>query len=746
MQKTQNSNDLKLKKVEKYSSKLRNTYANACYLLTQLKLGQFSKLEAQSQLEYVRKLDWDFIRTANLSSKDFNEDLIGIILGNITQKVPLFNAINGQSTGLWGKQMYERPKPKAGVSTEKQYREAKWLAREKNYEKVIDLIFDMIKTSYEKVGRLGIFLKYGTWKTLCYTLRTLLKPSIGHPLKTIHLDKIKRTDFLPFKYDRGYEVVLMNLDQVHNGHQVYSYKKSALDLDFGDNKIFYVYGDNSICTKTILKKTRMELDEYEDEYIYFEGEDDVNDNDDDEEFGYNPELLQTNRRRMNQYYGHLLDETEDNQDGKGDKDNNDNHYKLKKYSILSYKTRSSLKLTKTDKYDKMDNRVSTDMLRSGAAIIRKLRHPPMEFVDIPQRVAKLAFIRLPIYYMYVPKRFTGSNFCKKFLEFRYKRFFFAMQMRWNGLQDDTDNDYDCLYVKRTKKVVFRGNNFRNSHLQTDRMLALERVHSNGRVVNFEDPSQRDPYYSRVFKLVNPFLKRTYKTFYLNLENNKIPADAVKPYHYCLIDYTTRTKSVAKYDQMTMLTKSKPSIKTELNLSESGDSMHQDRIRFNFRKIMKKGQPSRFEPLRFDSRFREERKNADECSNDLITYWDLQYDLFKSSFEYDPDSGLSISYLAQEEISHVNYYGNEEFYHNKPRFLKVNKDKESGTYFLRVIKDGLKKIYRFPVKEGSLIAVSKVFRKVYILNQLYDKIELRVVTFEAIISCINQDTRMGNLSD
>ena len=418
-------------------------------------------------------------------------------------------------------------------------------------------------------------------------------------------------------------------------------------------------------------------------------------------------------------------------------------YKLKKYSILSYKTRRAKELVKTEKFDKMDNRVSTDMLRSGAAIIRKLKHPQMDFeMEEMGYFFETSFIRKPVYYMYVPQQFSGSKFCKKFHQFKEKMFYYSLEMEWNDMGDDISNDYDCLYVRRTKKVVFRAKTFRNKHVDRYKMLALEKVRSKGKVINFDDPTQRDPYYSRLFKLVNPILKKNVTKKYINIEKNVIPKAEPKNYYCCLIDFSAREARIVK---MQIIPKDVCLLDLEsVCVNEDGETIISYEMGYHARRVMRRGEKTTFEPTDSYTLFKESTQ-FDVYRNDIILYHQIQSHSHILGKTYDPQSKILFLVEYGKDIAPDSSSGFKP-YRNKLRFQPVKKDEESELYFFKVIKDGLKKIFIFEVEEGTLMAVSEVFRKLYLLNRLHGKIDLRVLTFDAIASEVDHKIRMERLDE
>ena len=736
MEGQQNVKTKGFKYMDRYIEYIKSDYGIELFFLTQIKFASFTKLDAKKQLEFLKKLTESEIDAANFTNSDFSEDLLTEILGDDMRKTPQVYTITNQTDGLWGSIFYNRPFP-SDVNIGDRYNEEKWVRRAKIYEKSVDLLHSILLEGGDRVGLIAKFLRKRNSKIFVNFLRSILKPEIGHLLKTIHFKDLKRDDFLPFKQDNGYEVIDVDLSSLDYGDQVYSYKVLN-DSEFSDNKLFRVYGRDSICTRADILKTREELQAYPDEYLYYEGEDDIEDEEDDE-FAFDPSILQRARENLAlDFPDQIIEQNNGNNGNHKDKDQPEDYrmrFRLKKYSILTFKTRKSRRLVKREKYDKMDNRVSTDMLRSGAAIIRKLRLPRVGFTTEHQDLGR-PFIRDPLYYMFVPSQFSESKYCRKFHEFKFKRFFNTIQMQWDGLEDDTRNDYDCLYVKRLKKVVLRGFIFRERFLKVEQMLALERVRSGTKIVNFDDPEQRDPYYERLFKLKTMHSKKDYKAKILDLDNNCIPRVPIKPSYFCLLDFTTRKLKITKFDYFLM--DGYMAGFDIIQVTKDGNSMIRGSYLELTQKEMKRGQPSEFGQIK-DPQLVASRSFSgyDDCRNDVKTYDVERYPKYNLKSTRDEKTGLTFTAFQSRVTAYSDYDPGKQYYVNKPEFRWIWKDPDSGLCHFRVVKDGVKKIFRFRIDEDTRFCFSEVFRRLYLLDSTDEGIKLRVISFDAFGKFVNR---------
>ena len=535
--------------------------------------------------------------------------------------------------------------------------------------------------------------------------------------------------------------------QLDFGEQVYSYQTPVFDQEFKKDNLFYIHGANSICTRTDLGRTRDELIEMGDRYRYDENDHHLGDDEDDDEDDF--ALNEAQLRRNNEDRGNLVRRgDEDRKGGKDQQGDLKKLYRVKKYSILCFKTRRVEQLTRKEELDKIDNRVCVDMVRSGAALIRVLRH--REAAQIREAAIQnryttgLKFIRRPLYYMYVPTKFINNNHCKKFLEFRSTRWFKSSQAAPNRAL--TMADYDCLYVKRLKKVVLRSKIFKQSLLLSEKILALERVNSKGQVVNLDDPVQRDPYYNRLFKLSTPTLKKFLKVKLVDFHNNRIPKSKQRPTHYFLLDFTTRTRGVAKSDSFSQGAKYM-GYKDRTKISEEGNTMECQYLPSSMKKVMERGQPSRFEALPRHQRYiRDGDYNMDRYQifmNNLI-YGIRGSGLYKVQNDEKNDLRFHFRYAWKDSTSDRT----REYYVKKTLFFElgswnhfdVHSDDKDGKVYFHVIKGGeksCKKLFSFGVKAGSKIAFDPHFRRLYLLEFEEGRLGLRVISYDAIAKCINQ---------
>ena len=596
----------------------------------------------------------------------------------------------------------------------------------------------MIQGGEEEITRLSRFITSGSSKYVVSFIRSMLKPEIGHPLKEVDLKALKREDFLPYKIDNGFRAVRGDLNSIHFGEMTYIHKRAPLDKDFDESKRFYVYGPTSICTRTDLLKTREQLDEYPDQNVYREDENDA-ENEDDDEFAFDQAILDRFQERQAQ---RQQQRERAGQTGKRDKDLEqleEKRFRLKKYSILEFKTRDSKKLKKTEKFDKLDNRVSSDPLRSGAGLIRKLRHPPLNVQDFPDHNQQW-FIRDPIYHMYIPREFLGRSKTTKFLQFEHKIFYYGQRMRRNNLQQDYRNNHNCLYSKRLKKVIMRAKIFRNSQRNKIYMLALERVHCKGKIVNFEDPEQRQPFYNKLLKLKKSSIKDDAKQKYIDLESGTLPKIPFRPVLFKAEDYTQRQTFILKLD---CPVKGYHQHSKQLEFSEDEKTGAQIITHFdasaNTQKMMKEGQLDSREVVDKPSLlFRKlfyytyQTNFSDTFGNDPVAYFNIRYSKLGRTNHFDTKTGLGISWVHdqahREEIpaNNLNLYNSARI---KLFYLKKLEGEEQR--YFEVAMKGSRKVFRFDLEGDPKMAVSMVFRRLYIVWVSVKKVELKVVTLDAL---------------
>ena len=726
-------NESRYSNIEEITAKC-GTLRRCQSVLTHLRYTSFGKMTTKEQFEFLKKLTQNEIIQAKFSREDYSDELIlEILKQKDIQNSPKASIINSlSSVALWGRLFYLRPYPRPGVTTSEQYQEEKWVRQEQIYEKAVDLIHGILVEGGERVQSLAKFLGKKESKFFAYFVRSILKPEIGHPLKTVELKELKRSDFQPFRIDNGFEMVEVDLGEIEYGDQVYSFKKTIFDEEFSENQIFYLNGHNSIFTRTDLKKTEVELSEYPDEYRLDDenNEDEFNmglnqNNDQDAEFALNnlqnqivreaaaaDERLQRNRQAAR----------EQRQGRKGAKDQPeaaDRYYKLKKYSILAFETRRAEKLTRKEKFDKLDNRVSTDFLRSGECLLNKIHYRPnQQFNGTRRRVGQ--FIRRPQYGMHTPYKFDKNNFCQKFDHMTL--YLFREEGRATSVK--------CLYVKRLKKIVLRTDLLKYS--SPTKILSLERIHCKGKVINFDDPEQREPYYNRLFQRANNFTKKIMKMKLFSEEENQLPAHSIKTSYYQLLDYTTRSIRLAKSDYI--LKRQVPSPR----ISEEGNYMELRSVAFMVKKAMKKGSPVRFEAIGRDFVPDESYFSAGKFSNDLVSYNHLNYNIRTNCGRYLRKIGLSVFYLKGYVQTRSYGGGASVSYTNKQKFEPLIKPTSGGDeagdddkVYVYFNKEGSKKIFRVPFEDGTMICFEARFRRIYFLKVDDEEIKLRVVSVDAV---------------
>ena len=728
---------LRFKNIDKYIRLSMSSYGNEKSFLLKLKYSQFSKLSGEDQIDFLNKLDVRTLQDLSFKVSEYNEDIIACMLKRRFKNVTRVQRIADMVSGLWGNFFFSRPFPKPRVSIEEQYNEPKWLKRAEKYEQAIDLIYGIIQSGEEDITAFAKFLQKSTSKNFSFFIRSMLKPELGYLTKEVKFEKIKREDFLPFKIDFGFKIALRDVNEIDNADLTYIYQKMPLDKDFQQNQKFYIHGPNSICTRTDLKKTRDELQEYPDDYLYDLGVD--NGDDDDEEFAFDPAILQRNERAHTRMQQNRERNNEANGKANKEEDEIKKLYRLKKYSILEFRKRGQKRLQKREMYDKADNRVSTDMLRAGLAIIRKLRYPPTNNFDWGYE-DRHWFIRNPLYYMFVPAPFPGNQVFKKFWVFKHIHFSTTVRMEMNDIHRDYSNDYECLYVKRLKKVVLRAKVFRNRLIETKTALALERVHCGGKVVNLDDPEQREPYYRRLFQFNIRTIKYSQKQGYLDQQELKILKTAIKPCLFTLHDFTLRRIVMAKLD---CILKHYSGQSKNIKILEKDGKLVMKHSQADSRaqKVMPEGEKGYYEPLNkhaengpeFEKNTQHFTNFIDSFNNEPMSYEYIRYSNATGSRYFDPKTQISISWRTESRGN--NYYDpNIRMYYNRPMLWFVGKhivNGDKGQRCFQVYKNGQKTVFRFLVEEDTRLAVSTVFRKLYLLKVGSRDVGLRVVTFDAI---------------
>ena len=724
----------RFKNIEKYIQLWNGgsrSYRSDSNILIQLKHSQFFQMDALHQVEFLKTLDSESLRSAKFSAKDFKPDFILFLLRSDLKSFPHCYSLTNLRSGVFGEVFFSKPLPKLGVTTEEQYQEEEWVEREKRYEKAVDLVFEVLKGGEEKLEIFAKFLLKQSSNTFNLFIRSLLKPEIGHPLKCVDLRKIKREDFLPFKNDNGYRIIQGDLNDIDFGGHKYRYRISPGEKDFNEHQYFYVNGKQSICTRSDLRKTREELDEYPDEYVFYEGELDVGDG---EEGDNNNNDNNPNPRDI---LGHNRADREENENHKADKDrsNPQKLYRLKKYSILEFKTRNTKQLTKTEKYDKLDNRVSTEMLRSGAAIIRKARYPLNLLSQFTREQKNQAFfIREPLYLMYSSYQLKTKQNCTKFCYIQHHQFYESARMRLNWIEVDWRGDYDCLYVKRLKKVVLRPKSLGYPGLERNKFLALERVHCKGKILNLDDPVDRDPLYDRLFKIhYSVGSKKKYRFRPLNFEKQTLQKSIKRTFYSPLVDYTTRKISFCRFSA---IFGHQYHISNNVNTLERGDGSFEMITRHlrSIDKVIPRGQPSFFRSSRLsEDKFSYER--SENIDNEPPTFSSIRDSQGIAMNRYDERTGLLFSWkhiykeFLQDQLV--------ASYAHKPKFYELGENQEGGGRFIYLKISGRKVVVRFEVEEGTMVSNSSVFRRIYLLRVRRKEVELRVLGYDAIADYVKK---------
>ena len=543
--KPENSN-IGFKNVDKY---LDHNFAevsnHTCVVLTKIKFRQFPKMNGRAQIEFLNKEHSNWTMKENLKMSEFAEDIIPEILKSGVRNVPHLGLITSQhKTGLWGNLFYLRPTMKPGITLDEQYEEAEWLTKPKNYENAIDQIHKILTQDREGVKRLASYLAGESAKNFSNFIRNILKPEIGSLLKTVKLSNLKRDDFKPFKVDRGFRIVVADLKDIEYGDHVYSCSAKFLENKEKIKNLktqFYLKNRNSIFMDSTLKKTREELDDYPDHYRLFL--DEINalqgilNNEVGEANQDAAERLRENREASTTSHSSKK-KAEDNPEE--NRPQPQKKFLMRKQTILSFKTRSTTQLTINERYEKVFNIVTTDHLRSGSAILRKLRyrHPSLE-------TPYATCIRKPLYSMYAPHIFYNNSY-PKFTRFIERRYAGDSSTNFDQpAEGSIPENYKCLYIKRLKKVVLRANTLSARIVGLHNMLAHQKVFCKDEVIEFDKPEQRDVYFNRLFELVSVFDKKSETVRFFNADNNTLPARSLKSYYHCLLDYTNRSKGIVK---------------------------------------------------------------------------------------------------------------------------------------------------------------------------------------------------------
>ena len=745
MERNHPNEDKSFPMTDKFLAKDQNSYSliSSAFLI-KIKFNQFKSLDAKAQIKFLKTLTRRTMKLANFQKSDFAEDIIIEILSNIRDPPKVDKIVSQTHDGLWGSFFYPRPSPQPHISLEEQYNQPEWLEKAKNYERAIDAIHRILTQSKMDTLALSCYKdRRRSNNSFSVFIRSILKPEIGNPLKTVKLGELKREDFLPFKIDRGYRVKEIDIGEIDYGDAVYSFEKAVFDSDIGEDKLFYVEGRNSICTRTNLKKTRDELIEIPDEY-YFEEDDNEarEEGEEDNQLAVNAAILQRQRRRRAQ---------EDS--GYEDKDNknqaqNKKQYFYKNYTLLSFKKRGDNKLIRSEKFDKLDNRVSTDMLRSGSAIIRRMRHAnDQDEQGFGTYVNGIAvnelpnFIRKPLYYMHVPERFQDHSFCTKFSTYwltHWAQGFANIAGGWIPQDQLEDNDYPCLYVKRLKKVVLRGKLFTKDLTKQFRMLTAHRIHSNQKVVNFDDPEQREPYYSRLFELKAPLSQRYKHREPFDPDRHILPALNPSPALLFLTDFTTRTKKVVKADSLFRRKGdycSNNPIKYEPN--QGGEVMGQSEREFFVDKIMKRGEWSQFLAVEQNQYPSFVWRDLEGFNHDVRVYERLYTNTYSSNTVFDEEQNMFICYKIDTQKRRSD--GLHKHYVHKKKFesLKSLCEEDKERVHFQVSLKGSKKLFRLGVRAGTQIALHAHFRRLFLLDWKDNRAELRVLSYDAIAKCIKK---------
>ena len=711
-----------------------NGYATSKSLLTQIKFCQFEKLDAKGQIEYLKELDYESLAMSFFKPEDYADDIIIEILKGRMRDAPPYNSriVEQSCNGLWGRLFYRRPVLRSDMSTEEQYKQPKWVRRAELYEQAVDLIHKILIEGGENLQHLIKYLGVNQSITFSAFLRSILRREIGSPLKTVKLAELKRSDFLPFKIDNGYEVVDVQMKDIEFGEKTYSYKKMTGNSgDFSEKKSFYIYDSKSVFTREDLEVTREGLEQFPDHYRYSQNGADIFGEGGIIEDEQNEEGFEPNRQVF------IPEHAEENVKGRKGRGQPEQQklYKLKKYSILSIKSRGSETLTKIIKYDKLDNRVSIELLRSGAALLlKRISRINDDRNRIHFRLGysgdkkNALFVRSPLYYMYTFNKFPGNRFIAKFLNF-------SCHIKLN---DQTTRYCDCLYVKRTKKVVYQKN--LSDAIIRQGSLAFERISCGGKAINFDDPRQREQYYTRLFKLTQPFHKSNIKLRFTNEEEGSLPASRLHPYYFRLSDYTFRCEKLVKYD---FLAKGLSQISSmePVQILADGERMSQSSVGDFVKKVMPRGENSRFEGLGMEEVLtKTPNTKFDRFGHDVDVYKFLYQRYTLCHGVADDKTGLEM-YFHHEGDQRSNYGQNvgaykDDLYLRSAAVLEEERGGDGKSAYVHVIKQGTKRIFRLVVKPGARIGLSPDYRRMYLVTVSDEGVGLRVVTFDAIAKYVN----------
>ena len=718
--------------------------------LTQLKFSQFENLDAKAQIKFLKELNQESISMLYFKSKDYADDLlVEILRGRMKDAPPNFNILNKQGYGgLWGDLFYKRPAIWGGISMEEQYKQPKWVRKAQLYEEAVDQIHKILKEGGENLQFFIKFLAAGIMFTTF--IRSILKPEVGNPMKKVVFKELKRSDFLPFKIDHSYEVVDIDLKEIDFGENVYIYRKKTDEdqEEFCENKLFYLSGPRKLFTMKELEVTREELLNYPDSYRYTENWGDIFE----EEAQENQNQENPNRdENVEPPFGFFRNNNQQQQqeeNRKGRKNNppeeeQEQLYRIKKYSILKINQRESAELAKIEKYDKLNNYVSLDMLRSGEALLKKHRsrvHQPGQnngfnqgdlfgglFQGFGQQPGQSVFARTRLYSMIIPTRIFDNFHCQKFVNF----------ILTDDRNFENGGTHECLYVKKLKKIVFRKKN-RSYFDSSVSMLRFERVTCKGKVVDFDDPSQRDEYYNRLFKLTSTIHKKPIKVKTINEEEGSLPAHRIHTFYSHLYDYTTRSEKLMKnthYDKMAEYSFSSPF----LAVLEDGQTMDQPCPKLLLNKVMPKGQSARYE-------VNDKSKNLscfyfdfDRYNNDLDVYEQLYQKGILTQSKIDLKSKMDLFFHYSDQRRHEKFFNEYNSGTVMLRPLKCLDEEEGGDgerAFVHVVKEGTKKIFRLELEPGLRVGLHSEFRRMFVLKVLEDRLELRVVSFDAISKYVN----------
>ena len=535
--------------------------------LTKIKHSQFRNLSTEAQISYIKnmsvegplaptslRMKTDEINFNGFQLNHFKTSFIVELLKTDLETFPKIDLIRNQgSSGLWGDFFYKRPHLHPRIKLEQLYHQKEWLRREFHYEAAVTQIHRILtEGGGEGVQKLANFLGE-TSKAFSGFIRSILKPELANPLKTVFLSELSREDFRPFRIDRGYHLIEANLNfGVEFGGHVYEMKitnhrqwKVWRAKVKGSNQI-RLYGRNSLCVCQVKSATMEELDEMADKYrIPLDG-DHLNGMQAGLE-GFdrgNVAGARLGRPRRNQG---SMDPSDPKRSSKKEGEDETSRNKPKKYlfnrfDILEFKQRKSYKLRERAEFNKLNNKITIDLLRSGAAFLQRLRAKPQN----PNRRGQV-YIRSPLYSMLIPKKFHSSGFGNKFRVFTQKEQGERQQEHQRQHQEPHQaavgalQKFSCIYVKRLKKIVLRRKIVRRFK---NKMLALQEVECEGKVIDLENPNHLKPYFSKLFTSQG-FTKRDHKHTFYNPDDNSLPAFPIKSQFFYLNDFTKREHLIAK---------------------------------------------------------------------------------------------------------------------------------------------------------------------------------------------------------